>query len=441
MRALRIIPVIILLLLSASPALASVVGGAKYSGIVRVTDNGTATAEGVSVNFTLNSSGLIDNNFASENLTDMAILLGGSDTAFMPSVNSTNPWVMWVSTIGAGQNIDYSLYSGNATGGKYCYFPGAGGMTTSDDAALELSDNFTVEISGYIDTTQVGQFIINKTSAFGIEIYADGVLGVDIDSIHTLEATGIPSGEHNIKVVSYAGENITIEIDDVIMDNTELKGASVPDNSNNWVTAPAAVMPYMEYLDITIDGVQQQYIAWEYDTTFTDLSGNGHDATPTFRITSSSANVSAEFLSFVPVSQARAPTFGAGDVGEILTGTPDAIAQLYTELDFTSIPGADAFNALLEEGEIPQALWWFPFIFIGITIVGLIVYQASTLRVSGGHVSEDSASTGSLLAMCIVIEVLLGIFGMMNPIPFWPALLFPIPAFALIISQKHWSWG
>ena len=42
-----------------------------------------------------------------------------------------------------------------------------------------------------------------------------------------------------------------------------------------------------------MDGVLEQYIEWENDATFTDLSGNSHDATPTFRIASSDADVSA----------------------------------------------------------------------------------------------------------------------------------------------------
>lgn len=208
-------------------------------------------------------------------------------------------------------------------------------------------------------------------------------------------------------------------------------GVSVPNSSANWTLCEAAATPYVEYTKILIGGVLQSHIEWEYDTTFSDISGNSHDATPTFRTTSSDADVSATLLSFGPVSEAKADVLELYDPVDILTGDPTAPSQLYTDLDTSKIIGGEAVDAMLAASDTPKMLWWFPFIFIGICIIGFLVYGATQMR----------GATGSLLTMAIVIEVLLLVMGVMNPISLVPTFLFPIAGVAIVMSQKHKAWG
>jgi hypothetical protein len=111
--------------------------------------------------------------------------------------------------------------------------------------------------------------------------------------------------------------------------------------------------------------------------------------------------------------------------------------QMYTELDTSKIPGGDIVTSILGESDTPPALWWFPFIFLLICIIMLLVYDAT----------QHTGGEGSLLAMCIVGElglVLFGVMGVTNTssiIPLFPAFLFPIPAIALILSRRHVGWG
>jgi len=116
------------------------------------------------------------------------------------------------------------------------------------------------------------------------------------------------------------------------------------------------------------------------------------------------------------------------------------IPQLYTELDTTKVPGGAVVDALLTAGDIPKALWWFPFVFIGIAIIGLLVYNGTSLRVNAGVISDQGAQ-GSLLLTFVVIEALLVFFGVIELIPFWTALLFPIWAGGWISSTKHQTLG
>lgn len=545
----------------ALPLYASDITNAKYIGTIRVSNNSTA-AEAVSVNLSINSTQLIEQGFASANLTDMAIQRNGVDTAFMPgnSSNSSNPWVFWVSSIGENRNVDYSLFTPDVTGGKIRYFPDSAGMSVSDNANMECGDNFTIEINGYFDTTAVGANITSKVDGIRIWVSSSGnitstiyqevtkarvrfkhnggdaclpkfnefdfevdgswvspssqassdwtnpeyvyddnlgtfaqettppvggnwgdwlelnlasssvVTGVrmwqtsnNIDEIEieleyqgswhdfvsddtithndweeypvTLDvrvtASSIPSGEHKLELYADTA-NLTIEIDDVVKDTVVLGGASVPDNDNDWTFCESDAVPYMEYTEVSVNGTQAGCWEWENSTSFVDLSGNDNTATPTFRTTSSDADVSAVLLDFQPVSQAQLSTYSPFITTEILTDDPEAPAQLYTELDTSKVIGGEAIDELLEESGTPKALWWFPFIFISIAIIGLMVYGTTTSK---------GTADGSLLTMCIVVEVLLGVIGIMNPIPLWPVLLFPIPAGALILSRKHIGWG
>jgi len=91
----------------------------------------------------------------------------GADVPFMPGYTDANLWSMWVPSIGANSYLTYILYTANSTGGLIRYFPGAGGMTTTDNASLELSDNFTIEQKGWVDTDAgADKNLVYKENAF-----------------------------------------------------------------------------------------------------------------------------------------------------------------------------------------------------------------------------------------------------------------------------------
>lgn len=252
----------------------------------------------------------------------------------------------------------------------------------------------------------------------------------------SITATGV-TGDAEVTALADSSY-LRIYVDDVESDNVSLGGNSVPDNASDWLTG--LDMPYVEYQEISVGGVQKQYVDWEYATTFTDSSGNSNDATPTLRTTSSNANVSANLTSLQPVDEAKVATFTLSDTYSILTANATFPTEMYSELDTSKIPGGEAVDELLATGEVPQAAWWYPFLFLGICIIGLITYGGTTLTRSKNGLSEGQID-GSLLTMFIVMEVLLVIISFMGPIPFWPAILFPIPGIAIILSRKHFSWG
>ncbi len=212
---------------------------------------------------------------------------------------------------------------------------------------------------------------------------------------------------------------------------------SVP--SSDWIIGGDAT-PYIESYKHYVGGNLVSDISWQNSTTLSDASEHGNDAILTPRTTTSDPDVSATLLSFGPIIEARVVDFSLGSALETLATYPWSIPQMFSSGNYTYIPAADAINALLDLGDVPRALWWHWFIFGGIAILGFLTYGATAMRVAGGRISENG-DQGSVLLMCVTVGVLLAIFGIMNPIPFWPALLFWIPAAAILLSTKHQAVG
>lgn len=542
---------------------ASDITDAVWHGEIRATNNGTSTATSVAVPVSINSTAGVSNGFWNSTLLDIALLLNGTDYAIMPGYG-TNPWMIFVQSIGSNQNIDYDLYTGNVTGGSISYFPDSSGMTIPDDASMEISDNFSIILDAFLgnsgNLTSKGTALLlnydgnstvmaelpsigwasptsyvdggnwsNETNAYDDDTgtYASRVVGpqswsnyleldiatanvtdiriwitrsavviddMDLDvyynsawqniadampdlgewesyslgdtyevsgmrarfynshpdnvynaywneadfyALDTAVLTGTTSnGEHTITLWE-DGSNAHLSIDGIETDNTT--AVTIADNSDNWTIGSDATS-YINSYKHYVGGNLVSDIVWEYDTTFTDLSGNGNDATPSFRTSSSDADVSADLISFLPVSVSEVSTFTLSTSYSVLSGTPSTPDNIFDDGDYTKLPSAP-INTILDAASVPRAAWWLPFLFLGICVIGLIVYGVSTLTHSPTGQLIEGQIDGSLVIMVIVMEALLWVFGKMGPIPYWPCYIFPIGAIAIIMSKKHYSWG
>jgi hypothetical protein len=178
----RVIVALLVMVALAFPFLdvqASDISSADYKTTVIVTNNSSATSD-VSVPFTNNTSAMIAGGMLDTTATSLAMLnSSGTDVIVMPGVGS-NPWVTFVSTIGASAQTNRYLYTdritGVVTGGKIRWFPGSTGGVTADNTTLEYSNNFTQEIKGYFDVSAsaVGANIANKPQAIRTFVGSSG---------------------------------------------------------------------------------------------------------------------------------------------------------------------------------------------------------------------------------------------------------------------------
>ncbi len=155
-----------------SIAIASDIADAVFFGTVRASNNSTV-AQNVSANLSINSAAWIANGTLNTGANNTAIRNStGADTGFMPGYND-NPWIAYFNTVPNNGSIDFTLYTG-VTGGKIRYFPGSGGMAVSDDASLEPGDNFTVSLSGFVDTSAgANKKLVDKPAAFRVFVSPD----------------------------------------------------------------------------------------------------------------------------------------------------------------------------------------------------------------------------------------------------------------------------
>lgn len=161
-------------------ALASDISGALYKMSITITNSGAA-ATNVSTNVAISTTNLVAGGFASDAVTNVAMRnAAGADVPFMPGYGS-NPWAMFVPSIGANAQLNYSLYTSNSSAGSLRYFPGNTGMTTSDTASMEFGNNFITEDKGFFDTSSsgVGAHIEKKQDAYRVYVSATDTITAD----------------------------------------------------------------------------------------------------------------------------------------------------------------------------------------------------------------------------------------------------------------------
>ena len=280
--------------------------------------------------------------------------------------------------------------------------PGGGSWSQSDFEDLQLGIKLYQNYSGTAKCAQL-YLIINYE-------YQDEIV---------LSATDISSGEYTIKI-SADGTDLSLYIDDVLEDSASLGGDTILDNDNSWEYFLNGSMPYVESLKTIVSGSLVQHIEWEHATTFTDLSGNGNDATPTFRTTPTDPDVSAQILSFGPIASSELTGFTDRETAPIFTTAPTQPDQAYGDMNI-SLPGADVVNNLLEAGRFPPELFWYPLLFGLVAVMGMVAFHLTR------SVMMQSIITGGGVTI-----VSLGIIGA----DFWVVIPYVVVAIALLTSRK-----
>lgn len=292
--------------------------------------------------------------------------------------------------------------------------------TTVNTAMTTVSNN-----NVYADVTHVRVRFYNGDANPRTISFGELLIEPQTESA-TVAAAGVASGDRVVRVTADT-VNLKIYVGGVEADSVALGGATVPNNANNWYFSASSHVPYVNTLSIDVGGAPVSAWEWENDTTFHDSVG-ANDATPTFRTTTTDADVSAALTNFTPValSQASGVAVGGGDT--FISAAPGAIGHMYTEGETGGFFGFDiAINEALGVADIPEAVFWYPLAF-GIAIgLGLLAYSW----------------TKTLLVQAIVSAVVMAAFaggGALGDglIPYWPVVLFAIEALFLMgIKEKQ----
>lgn len=262
---------------------------------------------------------------------------------------------------------------------------------------------------------------------------ADWVTGFDEwRTILSVTASGVESSEHIVRTSANL-THLAIFVDDMVTPkDSAVLTANVTDSANDWVFLQNNAMPYMESHTISVNGTQVQYIDWEYDdTTFSDSSGFDNDATPTFRTTSSDADVSAVLSSFLPVAEAKAPAYALEDAPAFIETTPTIVSQWVVTPVAGTFPLATVITAVANATSTPAQL---PLLIIAAFIILAFSLSISALMRRYG--------SGSLIVKIIVITAVMGVFIAVKNfgIEFWMLFVFLVIAIALAMGSKQVGW-
>jgi hypothetical protein len=139
-------------------------------------------------------------------------------------------------------------------------------------------------------------------------------------------------------------------------------------------------MPYVESVKRWVNGALQQHIYWEYNTVFSDHSGAAtlHPLTPSFRTTSSDADVSATITTMESLlSVTGAGGASAGGWNMITDNTTYAEPpNLFTEGGITA-PGAKEIQDAEDANRMAHGTLALPFALLISYGLGLLAYGAT----------------------------------------------------------------
>lgn len=281
-------------------------------------------------------------------------------------------------------------------------YSGSGGTLSTSGFSTSGYNTITLDATGrswinLTGTTKLGIFssrdiaVTTPTGNEYVSVYATDQTGTDKDPVLTITytipavssvATGVTSGAHIYKF-GLSGGSLTTKIDGVTKDTDAVTG-SVINNSNNWTFATNSCLRYIDYIKITVNGTLKGHWAWQGAATFTDLSGNGNTATPTFITSGSSGSVTATVDSFgalVPSTYSGV----SGSSGSVITGDdlPVLPDSWYSSLH-ADLPGDDFLEAM----NIPPSWFWlnvaFALIILAMFLMFWLTKDLMAMDIAGG---------------------------------------------------------
>jgi len=348
-------------------------------------------------------------------------------------------------------------------------------VTITDDPSLNITDTITIET--WVNMSVAGWACISKWTDYALRVdAASDTFDAILWGVYTFNATIDLNTWYHI-VVTYDGANVRGYLDGILID-THPNVAAIPTGASDlligrslgsgWITGDIdEVRIYNRAIDQTeIDYSHNGGIGryTPYDTTglvlelhieegvgvaTADTSGEGNngtitgatwvngkvprpvdssgtnDGTASFRTTSSDADVIATAVSFVPIEEAKAPTWTL-DTTVATWVTAPVITGNFTTTPGPTFPGASVISDIAAASGTPAQL---PFtILFGFIVLALSLIVTYLMRQS---------SAGSLLVKFLVIAFAMWIGIVLNVVDFWMMLFFIFMALAILSASKQ----
>ena len=191
---LKYIPLVIVSMLLVSTTVLAY----TYSTPITVTENASVSYEMLPLIASVGNVYLVDNDYIHSTGLDTRILKVSTELPHM----LTNDKTLFCSAVNAGEQTGFAYTFGNALKSAFHIITGYNGyVTVSDDPSLELGDNFTVEQSGYVDTSAgADKNLVYKQDAF--RTYVSGAGSITSSILGTANATINPDSTGNYTAIA-----------------------------------------------------------------------------------------------------------------------------------------------------------------------------------------------------------------------------------------------
>jgi hypothetical protein len=267
-----------------------------------------------------------------------------------------------------------------------------------------------VDLSGNVTIGDIGK-VSNNYTRLKYDLNGDGLVDQsDISALQDYILFGTP--ESYLIAADYNNSG-TITIADVTLltlqsYQTLATTSSLNNTTANWQFAGNNTWTALERQTIVINGTTVQDISWQNAAIWSDSSGNNNDLTPTFRTTTTNANVSASLIDIRAFNQAALTSWNLNDYSNNL-GIPDMPGGMYEGVNPT-FPGSGIPGDIEAStgGAVPQNMFWFIIPCLVVVGIGMMVHD----------------KIKSLFAQFIIILVLVLFISLTHIWSFW--VLVPI---------------
>lgn len=182
---------LILLLAVPTAALAQ-----TYYQTFTITNSGTTDYTQVPLKISIDNTALVNNLYISSSGLDTRVASSGIT---LPHMLTDNALYSVLPNINHGVSTSIHYTMGNEPLTSFAIIPGYGGnVTVADSPSLEPGDApYSLEWSGYVNTTNVGASIVSKPGAFILNVSSPGTITYSANNA-TVSVSGITSGEQVI---------------------------------------------------------------------------------------------------------------------------------------------------------------------------------------------------------------------------------------------------
>ena len=215
---------------------------ASFQWNINVTNSASSAYSNVPFTAPISTASWISSNYIQSNGLDVQIMDG--TTALPTEVTDTGLW--WVGNINKNTTKTFTLSTGNTPATSMPIIVGNGGyLTTPYNSSLELENGWEIDIpASYINTSDVGAYILNKSGEVTIKITADKELIASTydGTAENIVLTGINSGVYGLSLALNSGTLTFI----IGTHSGTIPVGTMVNNTNDWIwDSDGAVMPYI----------------------------------------------------------------------------------------------------------------------------------------------------------------------------------------------------